>query len=154
MNTSLKNKHRKMHRKIEERLLHFEKVGHARPSVLFEELVFCILTPQSKAVSCDEAVRELKKHGLLFSGQADEIAVVLSKKTRFHNNKAKYLVEAREKFLGDGFGRLADITFAGSEQEARQELVKAVKGIGWKEASHYLRNVGRGSELAILDRHI
>jgi N-glycosylase/DNA lyase len=35
----------------------------------------------------------------------------------------------------------------------RAWLVDHVKGLGWKEASHFLRNVGyRG--LAILDRHI
>ncbi len=28
-----------------------------------------------------------------------------------------------------------------------------VKGLGWKEASHFLRNIGRRN-LAILDRHI
>jgi len=27
-------------------------------------------------------------------------------------------------------------------------------GLGYKEASHFLRNIGLGEELAILDRHI
>ena len=139
---------------IEARLLHFGKVGRSHPRVLFEELSFCILTPQSKAFSCDTAVRELKKSGLLFKGSTGEIAPVLRTKARFHNNKAKYLVEAREKFSGGGFGRLAHLTFTGSEHEARAALLKEVKGIGMKEASHYLRNVGRGSTIAILDRHI
>jgi N-glycosylase/DNA lyase len=31
--------------------------------------------------------------------------------------------------------------------------VKNVKGLGWKEASHFLRNIGHRN-LAILDRHI
>jgi len=29
-----------------------------------------------------------------------------------------------------------------------------VKGLGYKEASHFLRNIGLGEEFAILDRHI
>ena len=29
-----------------------------------------------------------------------------------------------------------------------------VKGLGYKEASHFLRNIGRGKNLAILDVHI
>ena len=37
---------------------------------------------------------------------------------------------------------------------AREWLVQNVKGIGYKEASHFLRNIGFGEELAILDRHI
>ncbi|MFH1352625.1 MAG: hypothetical protein ABIH68_03510 [bacterium] len=36
----------------------------------------------------------------------------------------------------------------------RRWLVKNVRGYGFKEASHFLRNIGRGTELAILDRHI
>lgn len=154
MSAVLKSKHRKMRKEIEARLLHFEKVGRSAPRVLFEELSFCILTPQSKAFSCDEAIRELKGSGLLLGGNAGQIAKVLSKKTRFHNNKAKYLVEARGKFSEGGFRRLASLTFEGNEREARAALLGEVRGIGWKEASHYLRNVGRGKSIAILDRHI
>ncbi len=154
MNAALRGKHAKMRKEIEERLLHFENVGRSPPRALFEELSFCILTPQSKAFSCDEAIKELKRQGLLFDGSASEIARVLAKRTRFHNNKAAYLVEARGKFEGDDFQGLAAMTFGGSEREARAALLKEVKGIGWKEASHYLRNVGRGKTIAILDRHI
>ena len=32
--------------------------------------------------------------------------------------------------------------------------MKNIKGLGYKEASHFLRNIGRGEDLAILDRHI
>ena len=38
--------------------------------------------------------------------------------------------------------------------KAREWLVKNIKGYGYKEASHFLRNIGKGFELAILDRHI
>ena len=36
----------------------------------------------------------------------------------------------------------------------RDWLVQNVKGIGYKEASHFLRNIGLGENMAILDRHI
>lgn len=36
----------------------------------------------------------------------------------------------------------------------REWLVGKVLGIGMKEASHFLRNIGLGKDLAILDRHI
>lgn len=32
--------------------------------------------------------------------------------------------------------------------------MKNVKGMGYKEASHFLRNIGFADDLAILDRHI
>ena len=38
--------------------------------------------------------------------------------------------------------------------ELRNELAKEVKGYGLKEASHFLRNIGFGQKIAILDRHI
>lgn len=139
---------------IKARLLHFEAVGKKGGRALFEELCFCLLTPQSKARSCDDAIQELKRGGLLFSGDARAIARVLSTRTRFHNNKARYLVEARGNFEADGFSSLSHHTFSGTERHAREYFLRNVKGLGLKEASHYLRNVGRGKTLAILDRHI
>ncbi|MCX6771220.1 MAG: N-glycosylase/DNA lyase [Candidatus Micrarchaeota archaeon] len=147
-------KYARQRRDIEARLAHFESVGRKGGRALFEELCFCLLTPQSKARSCDAAIHELKEKKLLFGGDAAAIAKVLSTKTRFHNNKAGYLVEAREKFAGNDFALLSHATFTGSERHAREYFLKNVKGLGLKEASHYLRNVGRGKTLAILDRHI
>ncbi|MDP2974084.1 MAG: DNA lyase, partial [Candidatus Diapherotrites archaeon] len=37
---------------------------------------------------------------------------------------------------------------------ARNRLAENVKGLGMKESSHFLRNIGLGEGLAILDRHI
>jgi N-glycosylase/DNA lyase len=42
----------------------------------------------------------------------------------------------------------------GDAKTTRAWLVREVDGLGWKEASHFLRNIGRGDDLAILDRHI
>jgi N-glycosylase/DNA lyase len=147
-------KYARQRQDIAARLAHFEKVGKKGGRRLFEELSFCLLTPQSKARSCDAAVSELKEMKLLFSGDAASIARVLAKRTRFHNNKARYLVEAREKFAANDFASLTHATFSGTERHAREYFLREVKGLGLKEASHYLRNVGRGGTLAILDRHI
>src|SRR4030042_2590550 len=38
--------------------------------------------------------------------------------------------------------------------ECREWFVKNIKGLGYKEASHFLRNIGLGEKIAILDRHI
>ena len=38
--------------------------------------------------------------------------------------------------------------------QAREWLVRNVKGIGYKEAGHFMRNIGFDQDLAILDRHI
>ena len=67
---------------------------------------------------------------------------------RFYSKRAEYIVEAR-KYAES----LKDTVTELGEHRAREWLVKNVKGIGYKEASHFLRNVGY-FDLAILDRHI
>jgi N-glycosylase/DNA lyase len=67
---------------------------------------------------------------------------------RFYNLRSKYIVLARERIE-----RIAKIVREKNEYEARERLVENIKGIGWKEASHFLRNLGF-KDLAILDRHV
>ncbi|PID67231.1 MAG: DNA lyase [Fusobacteriales bacterium] len=119
------------------------------------ELSFCILTPQSKALNAWKAICNLKEQNLIFNGSAEEIVEYLNI-VRFKNNKAKYLVELREKMKNKN-GKIITKDFFDSIDtvlEKREWIVKNVKGMSYKEASHFLRNVGFGQELAILDRHI
>ncbi|MBU3956270.1 N-glycosylase/DNA lyase [bacterium] len=116
---------------------------------IFSEMTYCLLTPQSKAVYCWAAVGGLKKKGLLFKGDSQKIAAAL-KKVRFPNNKSRYIMEARTKLPEImGFLKLEN-----DPVKLRNWLVKNIRGYGFKEASHFLRNVGKGEKLAILDRHI
>ena len=69
---------------------------------------------------------------------------------RFHKTKAKLLVAMKQQY--DAI--LQKISTADSAFEKRQWLAENVKGIGYKEATHFLRNVGLNEGLAILDRHI
>lgn len=140
---------------IETRLADFRKVGQGSDEAIFEELCFSILAIQSSARSSDAAVRALAKEGLLWSGSEAEIARFLRHRTRFHNHKAAYIVRARDRFFPSDRPRLRkDLDSFASSRAARTWLVDAVDGFGFKEASHFLRNIGRGEDLAILDRHI
>jgi N-glycosylase/DNA lyase len=38
--------------------------------------------------------------------------------------------------------------------KTREKLAKEVSGIGFKEASHFLRNIGLGQKTCILDTHV
>ena len=135
------------HEAIRARLADFAAV---QPEQYFFELVYCLLTPQSRAVNAGRAVALLQARGIC--ADCGELATLLHQKEfyiRFHNTKARHILEAREKFP-DISERIA------GEQDAarlREWLVLNVKGLGWKEASHFLRNIGR-RKLAILDRHI
>ncbi len=77
------------------------------------------------------------------------------KGVRFKYKKAEYIAEVRDKFLKTvGFSLKQHIESFSDVNELREWLVKNVKGYGYKEASHFLRNIGNGSRLAILDRRL
>lgn len=140
---------------IRSRLADFRRVGHGTDEALFEELCFALLAIQSSARSSDAAVRALAKEGLLWTAGPPEMARFLQHRTRFHNHKAAYIVRARERFFPGGHGSLREsLDRMRDPIAARDWLVAEVDGFGLKEASHFLRNIGRGEDLAILDRHV
>ncbi len=139
---------------IRERLLEFKEKWHTSDEEVFAELAFCLCTPQSKAKNCDAAVSEIAKNKLLFRGNAKKISKALASKVRFHNNKAKYIFLARKKLMPGIREKLLKQGIYSDAAKAREWLVKNVKGLGMKEASHFLRNTGFFEDIAILDRHI
>lgn len=141
---------------IEERLGEFRGLwNQGSDEDIFAELVFCLLTPQSKALSCWGAVECLGDRGLMLKGTKEEIAVELRTRTRFHNQKALNVVTARDRFTREGRLVIREILDRiGGPYDLREWLVAEVRGLGYKEASHFLRNIGKGGDLAILDRHI
>ncbi|MDR0410615.1 MAG: N-glycosylase/DNA lyase [Treponema sp.] len=120
---------------------------------VFREMCFCTCTPQNNAHKAWDAVCALD--GLIETAQADRIAAVLREGgVRFHRNKARYITANRESFFPDAKARIAAILKDRTQREARDILAERVYGWGLKEASHFLRNIGFGSEVCILDRHI
>ncbi len=155
--TDLHELHRTLRPIIEERLQGFrEQWESASEEELFREVVFCLLTPQSKGRACWDAACGLDDVGLLLTGTAEEVAAALaSTGVRFHHTKARRVVAARLLFAPEG--RPSVRTVLGqfkAPKKAREWLVEHVNGLGYKEAGHLLRNLGMGSDLAILDRHI
>ncbi len=112
---------------------------------LFSELCFCILTANFDAERSIKIQEEIGKNFLTLT--EPELASELKQLGhRFPNTRAKYIVGARRHTLR----KIID-SFEG--EELRDWLAKNVKGIGYKEASHFLRNIGF-KNLAILDFHI
>ena len=140
---------------IELRLNEFREIWKkGTKKEIFAELVFCILTPQANGKLCWSAVENMIRKGVLFTGDRGQIVKELSS-ARFIQKKSAYIVEAREKFFLDSKVSLKSIiSQIGDGYKAREWLVQNVKGIGYKEASHFLRNIGFEQNLAILDRHI
>ncbi|MFA5859708.1 MAG: N-glycosylase/DNA lyase [Elusimicrobiota bacterium] len=123
-------------------------------SCIFSELCFCICTPQSKAVAGAEAVKQLQQQKCLLKGNFADVRLCLTG-VRFPNNKSKYILSAQKLFTGSGgVLRIKDKIDTENILAAREWFAQNVKGIGYKEASHFLRNIGLGHNLAILDVHI
>jgi N-glycosylase/DNA lyase len=137
---------------IESRLAEFSQIWEkASDEELFCELVFCLLTPQSKAKTCWKAVQRLNRKCLIPTAEPGQIQEELFG-VRFNQRKAEYICLARNIFPASSLRS----TVAGFKNPlaVREWLVENVKGLGYKEASHFLRNIGLGGDLAILDRHI
>ncbi|MAG38174.1 DNA lyase [Candidatus Pacearchaeota archaeon] len=137
-----------MQKEIKARLEEFQNLSEKQK---YQEFLFCLLTPQSKAQSCWQAVLELsrltKKEWTL-----PKIKSIIKTKTRFHNTKAKRVFKAKETYKTIK-PLLEDESL--SIPYKRAVLSKTVNGYGLKEASHFLRNIGLSqNKIAILDRHI
>lgn len=132
---------------IAERLRQFQQVPAEN---YFLELCFCLLTPQSKAENAEKAMARLIELGFPNTG-LDPTPILRDPANyiRFHNQKGERLraVAARQQEITS---MLASIQPTATK---REWLMENVKGLGWKEASHALRNIGH-LDIAIIDRHI
>ncbi len=129
------------------RMKEFERVGGSEEG-LFGELCFCILTANFSAeggVKIQGAIGD----GFLRLSEGELFKRLRELGHRYPRARTKYIVEAR-RFYGGLADRLRGFPDA---KAAREWLVENVKGLGYKEASHFLRNVGF-KDVAIIDRHI
>src|SRR5712692_306928 len=152
--SELKQLYEEKREPIHTRLREFREILQRDDHDLFAELCFCLLTPQSSAKTCWAAVTRLKDKSLLLKGEPEKLEPLL-RDVRFNESKAKYIVEARNQFSKNGGLRVKPhLNSFLNPFELREWLAENVKGLGYKESSHFLRNIGLGEEFAILDRHI
>jgi len=140
---------------IKERLLEFEMVWRDGDDLrIFEELAFCIFTAGASArmgLRCIDSIRPI-----LITGTEEEIFERIKSIHIYPRARARYIVQTREH-LKDKIGlRLKEVIGSFQDRLKRRDFLamdKGIKGIGFKEASHFLRNIGFKG-YAILDRHI
>jgi len=133
---------------IDLRMKEFENLGMEDSEEIFKELCFCLLTANFSAHGGIKIQKEIGDNFLKFDEEN------LSKKLselgyRFPNTRAKYIFMAR-KYSGNLKEILDKLE---TEEKKREWLVENIKGLGMKEASHFLRNIGYNN-LAIIDFHI
>src|SRR5215813_1426019 len=141
---------------IRARLAEFEAIMlEGNDERLFEELVYCIFTAGASARMGLNSIERVRPH-LLKAGRR-RLNHLLIGAHRYPNARSEYVIQTRNFLKRDCGLRLGErLDSFGDDVEARRDFfakTPGVKGVGYKEASHYLRNIGyRG--YAILDKHI
>lgn len=147
--------HKERRTEIRNRLSEFKDVWtKGSDADIWREMVFCFFTGGCSAkmgLRSVEAVRHL-----IDRGTQEELARALTGSHRYPNARSRYIVVSRQFLQDDCKMRLRE-RLEGFENglERRDWLVKekGIKGLGYKEASHFLRNIGF-TGYAILDKHV
>ena len=134
---------------INSRIKEFEKILHEKNKErIFSELCFCLLTANFQAEKSIKLQNELLQD--FFKTNEQELARKLKEKGhRFWPQRASHIIKAREhkeilhKFILENK----------DPAEIRIWLAENVNGLGMKESSHFLRNIGY-KDFAIIDFHI
>lgn len=144
--TKIKELEKDIGKIVQKRIMEFNEMKSKSNIDWFLELCFCILTANSSAKLGIRAQIEIGSGFLTLPQQelADKLKVLGH---RFYRKRAEYIVEARK------FRNIKDNVTSMRPKKARIWLKDNIKGIGMKEASHFMRNVGF-LDFAILDRHV
>jgi len=145
---------------IRARLAEFPALYASGDLAIFKELCFCILTANTSAkmgITCIEAAGDD-----ILTADLEGLRGILCGRYRFWKIRPAYIIHTRDYLMWEtGFGKgegnpLRDKIGSLADFQARRDFFAAnpgIKGIGYKEASHFLRNIGFGG-YAILDKHI
>jgi N-glycosylase/DNA lyase len=141
---------------------------------LWQALCLCILSSNVPYESAQSALSHLTNKGYLrirwivkTPSSQNLIAKELSKpfylpikldgscrKYRFPNVRARNLVQAARVMFSEKLCLSDLLAGHSSESTVREILVDKIPGIGLKEASHFLRDIGYSDNLAIIDSHV
>ncbi|MEQ1921262.1 MAG: hypothetical protein ABL952_02025 [Pyrinomonadaceae bacterium] len=152
---NIKKTHADRRAEIRRRLDEFAAIRESGTDrVHWEEMVFCFFTGGCSArmgINSLEAVKPI-----LMDADQQQLANALVGSHRYPNARSKYIVASRQFLLEHCDLKLRNKLEGFDCSHARRDwLVQepGIKGLGYKEASHYLRNIGF-TGYAILDKHV
>lgn len=144
-------------KEIRKRLNEFREVWRKGSDArLWEELVFCIFTAGASARMGFRAVEAIRP--LLMDGKREDMTQALRRAGahRFPVERPGYIVVTRSYLQEHCDMALRQKLQSFADPIERRDWLaqeKQIKGLGYKESSHFLRNIGlRG--YAILDKHV
>ena len=142
---------------------------------LLSQLILCILSSQEKYEVALGVMKEFKKNKIIIipKGRLElkkihqQIITILShpvcftyrginysRRIRFFLKKANYIVSTIERIYFNNLTIKKILQSQTSVQDVRNNLIANSMGIGPKQASMFLRNVGFHTDFAILDKHV
>jgi N-glycosylase/DNA lyase len=140
---------------IRQRLAEFADIWqNGSDEKLWEEMVFCFFTGGCSARMGLNSVEAVKP--ILLTGDHEELMNSLVGKHRYPRARAGYIVASRDFLQAHCQMQLRRKLDSFTDDLSRRDWLvkeKGIKGLGYKEASHYLRNIGFKG-YAILDKHI
>ncbi len=151
----IKETHSERSEEIRTRLREFEGLWkNGSDEQLWEEMVYCFFTGGCSAKMGLRSIEAVKSH--LMSGSHEDVMNALVGRHRYPRARARYVIASRT-FLEEHCEMRLKQKLAGfNNNYARRDWLvqeKGIKGLGYKEASHYLRNIGLKG-YAILDKHV
>ncbi|MBI3595598.1 MAG: N-glycosylase/DNA lyase [Nitrospirae bacterium] len=139
---------------IQTRLEEFQRCLIKGESEIFKELCFCILAANSSAEMGMKTLAAIED--IVLEADLPTLQQRLSRGFRYWRVRPSYIVHARDYLKKEHGFKLGELLRSFSDHEDRRNFLvfnRDIKGIGFKESSHFLRNIGyRG--YAILDKHI
>jgi len=149
----------------------WEKV---REESMWNELCFCVLSANVFYDNAKSAFHILRKKGYLNAKWIKEerkARTIIRKqlqqstflprkingelrKYRYPDRRSKQIVDAAKILYSRNNSIKKLLKKSKSELKLRLYLVKKIPGLGIKEASHFLRNIGFSKSLAIIDVHV
>jgi N-glycosylase/DNA lyase len=134
-------------RLVQSRIEEFKNIDKKSNNELFLEICFCLLTANfnaEKSLIIQNQIGEC-----FFTDSKEELTKKLKNLGhRFPNVRAEYIsgsLKCKDK--------LNEIVQFQDKKALRDWIVNNIKGLGYKEASHFLRNIGF-DDYAIIDFHI
>jgi len=133
---------------IDKKIKEFSSLAKKPINEIFKEVCFCILTANFQAEK-SIFIQENLGNGFLTLTEKQLASKLKKLGHRFPNMRAKFIVEARKHKI-----ELKTLLSKDVDDKVKREWIKNnIKGLGMKESSHFLRNIGYNN-LAILDFHV
>lgn len=121
---------------------------------IWAEMVFCFFTG---GCSARMGIRSLAAvRPLIMTGTRAELASALAGSHRYPNARARYVFETRSFLIRHCGFKLREMLENFPDAASRRDWLakeKGIKGLAYKEASHFLRNIGFKG-YGILDKHV